>query len=154
MVLRFLLLFGAAIAAAGFVSCRSAGDGTLAAEPGDTPAFFGPGRTRLEFGAWPAVRFAPTSWVMTAPERNRVKEAARLPAPDRRWLVIGVGDDEVPAEHGRQQGLARALTVRRALMEFGVDPHAILVAGLAAHEAAGVTGREDSGPRVEWALVR
>lgn len=71
-----------------------------------------------------------------------------------RVFLVGVGDDDVPSEHSRQQALARALAVRRGLIERGADPARILVTGLSDEEADGLIGSEDTGPRVQCAVVR
>jgi hypothetical protein len=151
-------IFQAALLAAvltGLASCQS-----READPGlpprdETVTFFGAGRERLDWNVLPAIGFDEGSWVLSEREQARLDQAARLVAQGRRLLLIGVGDDQVPAEHGRQQGLARAVTVRRALVGGGGDPSLVQATGLAADERAGLDAvGSGTGPRVECVVVR
>ncbi|MFN0127907.1 MAG: hypothetical protein ACKV19_14600 [Verrucomicrobiales bacterium] len=154
MALRTLALAATAIGLGALAACQTGDSGGLAPVADHGLVFFGPGRERLDFRVLPAVRFAAGSWEVNAGERETLNAAAEVPVQGNRLLVLGVGDPDVPAEHGRQQGTARALTVRRALVSMGVDPSAILVAGVSTNEASDITGQNADGPRAEFAVVR
>ena len=154
MTSRWLLVVVTAAGLGGAPGCRSPmPDDRLAAGDPDL-SFFGPGRERLDFGRLGTIGFDRASWQVREPEAARLGETLQVVAGGGRVLLVGVGDDGVPPEHSRQQALARALAVRRGLIERGANPERILVTGLAAGEAAGLTGREVTGPRVECAVVR
>lgn len=154
MAPRTLHWAATAIGLGALTACQSGDYGDPAPVADHGLVFFGPGRERLDFRALTAVRFAAGSWEVSDGERETLTAAAGVPAQGHRLLVLGVGDPDVPAEHGRQQGTARALTVRRALVSMGVDPSVVLVAGVAAEEASDITGQEADGPRAELAVVR
>jgi hypothetical protein len=117
-------------------------------------SFFGPGRERLDFTRLPVIRFETGSWTVGSSAGAAVAEVRAAVGGGSRLLLVGVGDGDVPVEHSRQQGLARALAVRRVLVDQGADGAMVSVTGFADGEAAGLTGREEKGPRVECALVR
>lgn len=153
---RWLLVIVSMAGLAGAAGCRSPRPGErLAAGAGDESiTFFGPGRERLEFGKLATIGFERGSWQVPDGEAERLGPTLGVLSVGRRVLLLGVGDDDVPAEHGRQQALARALAVRRVLIERGGDPSGILLTGMSAGEALGLTGRDPTGPRVECAVVR
>jgi|GEM_PF-2551839 len=146
---------------AGLAACQSRDAGQVLPRPDESITFFGPGRERLDWRVLPPISFSAGSWrLLGRAEDAPFAEAAALSkvvaelAAGRRILVIGVGDAEVPAEHGRQQALARALAVRRALLDWGPDPSLVQVTGFAADEMAGIPGSGGTGPRVEFAVIR
>ncbi len=149
------LLIGVMVLGFGGVvgGCRTTAPGARLAAGEESISFFGTGRARLDFARMEPIGFAPGSWEISETGLARVRAVAHVLAGGERVFLVGVGDADVPAEHGRQQALARALTVRRWLVERGAPSDLILVSGLAAVEAEGVIGG-GSGPRVECAVVR
>ncbi len=133
--------------------CRTTAPGVRLAAGDESVSFFGSGRVRLDFARLTPIGFSPGSWEISESGMARVRAVDDVLAGGERVFLIGVGDADVPAEHGRQQALARALAVRRWLVERGAPSDLILVSGLAAVEAEGVIGG-GSGPRVECAVVR
>jgi hypothetical protein len=154
MTSRWLLVVVTAAGLAGAAGCRSPMSSDRVVAGDESISFFGPGRERLDFGRLATIGFEPVSWELSDGEAGRLGAALEVVAGGRRVLLLGVGDENVPPEHGRQQALARALAVRRALVERGGDPARILVSGMSAGEAEGLTGRDTTGPRVECAVVR
>jgi outer membrane protein OmpA-like peptidoglycan-associated protein len=154
MTSRWLRVVVTAAGLSGVTGCRAPmPDDRLA--PGDESlSLFGPGRERLDFGRLPTIGFEPGSWRVSDSEAARLEEALGVLAGGRRVFLLGVGDEDVPPEHGRQQALARALSVRRALIEQGAEATMILITGLAAGEATGLTRGDVAGPRVECAVIR
>lgn len=154
MMSRMLLI---AVTAGGLVlvtGCQSPVQDDRVAVGEDDLGFFGPARAQLDFGKLPVIQFYPGAWVLSDPENARLAAASTVLADGGRLLLVGVGDAEVPSEHGRQQALARALVVRRELVRRGAEAAHIRVTGLAAEEAVGLTGRIETGPRVECAVLR
>ena len=115
---------------------------------------FGAGRTRLDFRKLEPVEFKEGDWSDPAADVPAVQALALVLSGGGRVWLVGVGDDRIASEHGRQQGLARALATRSVLVRSGAPADRILVTGVAAEEAAGLTGQEGNGPRVEAAVVR
>jgi len=152
---QFCLVAGVWVLLAG---CRS-----VVVVPGLPPrdeglTFFGPGRGRLERSDLGVIVFPAGVWrVNERDERVVVVLGGALAQVGlgRRLLVIGVGDDDVPDEHGRQLGVARAVEVRRLLVGRGGDPSLILVTGFAHGERVTLPwGGGGGGPGVEFAIVR
>lgn len=134
--------------------CRSPAVEEKIAAGDDDLGFFGAGRTRLEFGRLPVIRFDRASWRLAEAEADQLGEAVEVLAEGRRVWLVGVGDDGVPREHGRQQALARALVVRSELARRGAMATQVLVTGVSAEESAGLTAGGTVGPRVECAVIR
>lgn len=149
------LLIGVMVLALGCVvgGCRATAPGVRLAAGDESISFFGPGRARLDFERLAPIEFEPGSWEVADAALTRVGEVERVLVGGERVFLVGVGDADVPAEHGRQQALARALTIRRWLIERGAPSDLILISGLASVEAEGVIGG-GSGPRVECAAFR
>jgi len=120
----------------------------------DRLSMFGAGRGRLDFGALPVVRFEAGFLEPLTGEVDRLVAAMAELGDRRRVLLVGVGDETEPMEHGRQQAVARAVAVRRVLVRRGVSPSLVWVTGVAAAEAELVAVGDEGGPRVEVAVVR
>jgi hypothetical protein len=144
------------VAAGGLVlgaGCRSTSlDRQLPEAPAEA-SFFGPGRERLDFSRLPVIRFETGSWTVGSSAGVAVAEVRAAVGGGSQLVLVGVGDGDVPVEHSRQQGLARAVAVRRMLIDQGADGAMVSVTGFADGEAVGLTGRDDKGPRVECAVV-
>jgi hypothetical protein len=154
MTSRALIGVVAVAAAVATAGCQSTAPAERLAAGDEAISFFGAGRDRLDFDRLRPIRFAPGSWEPGEEEADRLGEVAGAMAGGARVFLVGVGDVEVPSEHGRQQALARALTVRRRLIGRGASPDQILVSGLAATEAEGLAGLDAPGPRVACAVIR
>lgn len=154
MTSRWLLVVVTAVGLGAGIGCRAPMPDDRVAVGDESLSFFGPGRARLDFGRLATIRFERASWRISEAEAAGLGEALQVVTGGGRVMLVGVGDDDVPLEHSRQQALARALAVRRELIERGADPEMILVTGLADGEVDGLTGRGDTGPRVECAEVR
>ncbi len=135
--------------------CQGRAPVTALAARDDTASLFGLGRDRLNWGEVEPVRFEVGSWRLPMDAAGEVLgEAAVALAGGRRMVLVGVGDADVPDEYGRQQALARALEVRRFMVERGADPARIHITGFSAEEMAGLNRSDHSGPRVELVVVQ
>jgi outer membrane protein OmpA-like peptidoglycan-associated protein len=151
---RELMMIVGAVGGLAVVGCQSpVVEASLPALPQGV-SLYGPDRQRLDFSSWPAVRFADGAWEVGEAVRAQLDGMAGATRGAGRLLLVGVGDGEVPDEHSRQLGLARALAVRRALLDRGMDPARIHVTGLAASDAGGLTWGGVAGPRVECLVIR
>lgn len=108
------------------------------------------GRDRLDWGEVEPVRFEVGSWRLPVDAAGEVLgEAAVALVGGRRMVLVGVGDADVPDDYGRQQAQARALEVRRFMVERGADPARIHITGFSAEEMVGLHRSDHSGPRVK-----
>lgn len=151
-----LIRFAVAVAAvgAGVSACRAPLPDAEMAVADSGLASFGPGRARLDFRKLGPVAFELGDWSEPSAATAAVAALAEVVAGGGRVWLVGVGDAGVPAEHARQQGMARALALRSVLIQGGAPTDRILVTGVPPEDAAGLTGREGAGPRVECAVVR
>ena len=155
------MMAGAMVVHCLVVGCQGRAPVTALAARDDTMTFFGAGRERLDWGVVRPVPFEVGSWRLPVDAAGQALVAAAVSstmaavlAGGRRIVVVGVGDAEVPDEYGRQQALARALEVRRFMVERGADPERIHITGFSAEEMAGLTRSGHSGPRVELVVVQ
>jgi hypothetical protein len=141
--------------------CQGRAPVTALAARDDTIIFFGAGRERLDWGMVRPVPFEVGSWRLPVDAAGQALVAAAVSstmaavlAGGRRIVLVGVGDAGVPDEYGRQQALARALEVRRFMVERGADPERIHITGFSAEEMAGLNRSGHYGPRVELVVAQ
>lgn len=118
-----------------------------------TSAFYGTGRQRVDRKTLEPVYFAPGSWRVSAAEKPKVARTAEVLSGGRRAILAGFGDQDVPLEHSRMQGEARAQSVRRLLLDQGVTNEQMQTVGFGV-DAAVLAEAEPGPPRVEFGLIK
>lgn len=119
----------------------------------ETAAFYGTGRQQTDRRTLEPVFFERGSWRIAPGEEPKVEKAAQVLKNGRRAILAGFGDGDVPLEHSRMQGEARAQSVRRLLLQQGVANETMQTVGFGA-DAAALAEAEPGPPRVEFGLVK